>query len=212
LVHAGLFAPDGRSVLTGAWDGTVRSWDAENGAPRWRLERSDGVNALGYCTSRDMLAIAGMSRRIKLVSPVFRQADVTQQRRLENLLGRLDDDSYEVREDASREILQFGLMAEPWLRRLMTESHSTEVRVRCRSLWQQLFTTPYSELSGHREEVDSVAFAPHGDLLASVDRTGTVRLWDVATRRLRGHFLPSEAAGHLDEDTQRGRDTGHPGP
>jgi WD40 repeat protein len=200
LVHAGLFAPDGRSVLTGGWDGTVRSWDAETGTPRWRLESRGGVNALAYCPSRDLLVIGKMGRRIELVSPVFRECDASQRRRLEVLLARLDDDSYAVREAVSREIVEMGLMAEPWLRRLVTESQSAEVRVRCRHLRQQLLTMPQAELSGHGDEVESVAFAPDGNLLASVDRAGTVRLWDVATRRVRGHFVPSETAGHFDDD------------
>ena len=149
-------------------------------------------------------------RRIELVSPVFRECDASQRRRLDVLLARLDDDSYAVREAVSREIVEMGLMAEPWLRRLMTESQSAEVRLRCRHLRQQLLTTPQVELSGHGDEVESVAFAPDGNLLASVDRAGTVRLWDVATRRVRGHFVPSETAGHFDDDSSRGAVEGHP--
>jgi WD40 repeat protein len=212
LVHAGLFAPDGRSVVTGGWDGTVRSWDAETGTPRWRLEtRGGGVNALAYSPTGDLLVIGGHGRRIELVSPVFRECDASQRRRLEVLLARLDGDSYAVREALSREILEMGLMAEPWLRRLMTESQSAEVRLRCRHLRQQLLTTPQGELSGHGDEVESVAFAPEGNLLASVDRAGTVRLWDVATHRVRGHFVPSETAGHFDDNSSRGAGDGHPG-
>jgi hypothetical protein len=56
-----------------------------------------------------------------------------------------------------------------------------------------------------------VGLAPDGNLLASVDRTGTVCLWDVALRRVRGHFVPSETAGHFDDDSSRGAGDGHPG-
>ncbi len=211
LVHTGLFAPDGRTVVTGGWDGIVRLWDAQTGTPRWQLENRGGVNALAYAPSRDLLAIGGNGRRIELVSPVFRECDTSQRRRLEVLLAELDDDKYAVREAASREILEMGLMPEPWLRRLMTESQSVEVRLRCRHLRQQVLTTPQAALSGHGDEVESVAFAPDGNLLASVDRAGIVLLWDVAKRRVRGHFLPSETAGHFDDDFSRAAGEGHPG-
>ncbi len=204
LVRSGLFAPDGRTVVTGGGDATVRSWDVKTGTPRWKLERYGNVNTLAYSPSRDVLAISGSGRRIELVSPVFRECDESQRRRLDVLLAHLDDDSYAVRDAASREILKMGLMAEPSLRRLTTESKSAEVRLRCRHLRQQVLTTPQTELSGHGDEVESVAFAPDGNLLASVDRTGTVRLWEIATRRIRGHFVPSETTGHFDDNSPRG--------
>src|SRR5262249_14642341 len=211
LAHAALFSPDGRSVATGAWDGMVRLWDVETGKPRWRLETLGGVDSLAHCPSQDILAICPTGRGAVLVPPCFRECSEEERRHLEGLLSRLDDDSYAVREGASSEIERMGLVVEPTLRRLTTEAKSPEVRLRCRTLRHRILTTPQAELPGRPGEVESVALTPDGSVLAGAGRDGTVRIWDVATRRVRGHFVPSETAGHFDDDSARGAGEGHPG-
>jgi|GEM_PF-454848 len=55
---------------------------------------------------------------------------------------------------------------------------------------------PYIELEGQGSSVQSLAFSPQADILASGGANGVVRLWDVREKRIRHEFQ-----GHFDEVT-----------
>lgn len=192
LIHAARFSADDRWVLTGGWDGTVRLWDAQTGKPRWRLESLGGVDGIALAPSRDLLAVCGNSKQIALFSLALREPSDRERQRIEVLFKQLDEDSYERRESAGRQLLRIGFLAEPSLYRAMKESKSAEVRIRSRRLRRELLTKPQASLSGHTEGVESVAFSPDGKLLISASHDGTVRLWDVAARKELERITPAK--------------------
>jgi WD40 repeat protein len=104
--------------------------------------------------------------------------------RIDGLTRLLDDDAYEKREKAGEELLSMGLVAEPTLRRLATESASVEVRIRCRRLRDKVFTASRVTLSGHKERVSWLAFSADGrQLISCSSQDGTVRVWDANAGR-----------------------------
>ncbi len=66
-VYAVVFSPDGKRVLSGGDDGTIRLWDADNGRLRRTFKAHDScVNMLAYSPDGQLLASASCDRRIRL--------------------------------------------------------------------------------------------------------------------------------------------------
>jgi WD40 repeat protein len=178
-----IFRPDGYWVITGSYDGTTRLWDVESGKVRVRFEGTGGVHQLAFSEASRTLAVCGTGRAVTLFDLTFAEPSARERERMEALLVKLDDDSYDVREAAGKDLLSFGFSAEAVLWRASKEGKSVEVRIRARRLRQELLSTPRAVLRGHTDEVAGVCFSPDGKLLASGSKDGTFRLWDLASRK-----------------------------
>jgi len=182
---------DEESFLTGGYDGTIRLWNIGTGKELLRMRGRGGVDRLAFSSRARLLAESGFSKSVPLFEFTLESPGPKEQARIRALLIKLDDDDYETRESAGKEMLAVGFGAESELRRAMKESPAAEVRIRCRRLRQQLLTTPRATLAGHTDQVEAVAFSPDSTLLATGSRDGSVRLWSVSDFKEVGRLVPA---------------------
>jgi WD40 repeat protein len=185
-----VFTADGRWLFTSANDAAVYVWDLDSGEVRARFGQLYSVQGLAYSPEAQVLAVASSEKYIPLLEPVLREPAAKEIEHVRQLLAKLDDDSYELREATSKELVKAGLLAEAALRQAAKESPSPEVRIRSRQALKVILEQPKAMLRGHIEDVECVAFAPGGKLLASGSKDGTVRLWDIVGGKESGRLTP----------------------
>jgi WD40 repeat protein len=173
-VDALTFSPDGTTLASASWDGTIRLWEAATGHPRGRPITGhaqpadwapDPVTGVAFSPDGKTLASAADDSTVRLWDVA------TGQPRGHPLTGHTDS----VNEVAFS----------PDQKTLASASDDGTMR-----LWDVATGQPRGHpLTGHTTFVNGVTFSPDGTILASASDDGTVRLWDVATGHLRGEPL-----------------------
>ena len=204
------YSPDGGTLASADFDGTVRLWDTKARVPLGRPFRAHAHEVWGLSFSRDGRTLASSS-----FDGTVRLWNVQDQRPLgapidarvgavrsvafspdgRNVAFAGSDDSVRLWDVSSFEEAHPPLQGHR--SSVMTIAYSPDGRTlasggadRTVRLWdvstgEQLGRT----LTGHADKVVSVAFSPDGRTLASSDLAGTVRLWDVDKTEPRGEPL-----------------------
>ncbi|MCP4870498.1 MAG: WD40 repeat domain-containing protein [Proteobacteria bacterium] len=162
---------DGKLLATGAWDGTVRLWEAGSGELLHVLPDSMTEDIEGIAFSPDGTAVAAVSRNSN--GGVWDVA--TGERKFEL---RLHEDSCE------------SVVWSPDGTLLATGAWDGTVR-----LWDAATGAKALVIEdAHTEGIFALAFSPAGTHIASGAQEGTTKLWDIGTGVLSREFPPHDAS------------------
>ncbi|KAN0075174.1 vegetative incompatibility protein HET-E-1 [Elaphomyces granulatus] len=165
-VNSVAFSPDGKRVVSGSFDSTVRVWDITTGqADQILTGHSDNVNSVAFSPDGKKVVSGSFDLTVRVWDITTGQADQT-------LTGHSDKVT--------------SVAFSPDGKKVVYGSEDSTVRV-----WDITTGQADQTLMGHSAQVNSVAFSPDGKKVVSGSDDWTVRVWDITTgqadQTLMGH-------------------------
>jgi hypothetical protein len=169
-VYASGFSADGRLMITGADDGTVREWALPSGRPIGRPLKLPLVGDVSLSPGGTTMAVAVPEGTDAPGVQIF---DVATHRRIATLSG--DESVWNVARFTPDGRFIVAGSTKGWVRLWSTRTWKPATRI----------------LAGHAGAVLGESVSPDGRTLATGGADGTVRLWDLPTQRPVGAPLPA---------------------
>ena len=195
------FSPDGKTILTGSFDGMARRWDALTGLPIGQpLSHQGGIAPLVYGPdgkwphSQGVLAVA--------FSPDGRTVLTGSNDKTARLWDAAT--GLPIGEPLVHQSLVSAVAFSPDGKTIVTGCSDGMAR-----LWDAITHRPIGQPLVHRRRLLAVAFSPDGKTVLTGSQDRTARLWDAATGLPIGEPMYHPRLGHVRGVQPRRQDRRH---
>jgi WD40 repeat protein len=145
------FDPQGQWLATASPNASVKLRDLKSDKVWANFSGRGGAVWMTLSPSGKALAVGRItSESAEIYIPDFRATTAEVQKRIQALIEKWEDDSFEIREKASNDLKAMGLVAVPLLTTAIKEGPSTETRMRARLARDAIQSPePAALLQGH---------------------------------------------------------------